>query len=307
MKKLFILMIATSLLIASSEITPIPLNIEYDKNKAKLGKGLFFDPILSVDESISCSSCHNLPGNGANQTSYSFGVNGSEGNINSPTVLNARFNFVQFWNGRAKDLKDQALGPITNPMEMADIIENVLNKLNNSKYKKEFESIYKEGVTKDNLADAIAEFEKALITPNSRFDRYLRGEINAINEQEKRGYETFKDLGCISCHNGIGVGGNMYQRIGIIEPYKQDKDLKGRFEITHRDRDVNVYKVPSLRNIELTAPYFHDGQSQTLKDAVRKMQVLQLGIRPKKNYTSDIEAFLKTLTGDSPAILEGLK
>ena len=301
----FIILFITVLLTAD-DITPIPLTIEYDKAKAELGKRLFFDNILSKDDTISCSSCHNLPGNGANATPFSFGVNGSEGDINSPTVLNSVFNFVQFWNGRAKDLKEQALMPIENPVEMASKLEDVIEKLKKSEYKKEFDTIYKDGVTKHNLADSIAEFEKALITPNSRFDRYLRGEDKAINEQEKRGYETFKDLGCISCHNGVNVGGNMYQKIGVIKPYKQKKDIKGRYDVTKRERDVNVFKVPSLRNIELTEPYFHDGGALTLKDAIKLMQILQLGIHPNESNTEDIEAFLKTLTGETPEILKEL-
>ena len=227
--------------------------------------------------------------------------------MNSPTVLNSVFNFVQFWNGRAKDLKEQVLGPIENPLEMASKLEDVIQKLKNSSYNKEFNSIYEDGVTEDNLADAIAEFERALITPNSRFDRYLRGEESAINEQEKRGYETFKDLGCISCHNGVNVGANMYQKIGIIEPYKQLKEINGRYDVTKRERDKNVFKVPSLRNIELTEPYFHDGQALTLKDARENMQILQLGIDPDKKDTDDIEVFLKTLTGDTPEILKDFK
>ncbi len=292
-----------SVILLASEITPIPLQVKYDKSKAALGKKLFFDPILSKDETISCSSCHNLPGNGANLSPFSFGVNGAEGDMNSPTVLNSSFNFVQFWNGRAKDLKEQALGPIENPVEMASKLDDVIEKLKNSSYKQEFQKIYKDGVTKENLADAIAEFEIALITPNSRFDKYLRGDKNAINEQEKRGFETFKDLGCVSCHNGINVGGNMYQKSGVTEGYKQAKKVYGRFDVTKRERDRHVYKVPTLRNIELTQPYFHDGQVLTLKEAISKMQTLQLGIKPNKNYTEDIEAFLKTLTGEVPKIL----
>ena len=295
------------LLLLSSDITPIPLSVEYDEKKAELGKKLFFDPILSKDNTISCSSCHNLPGNGANSTQYSFGVNGAVGDMNSPTVLNSGFNFVQFWNGRAKDLKEQALEPIENPLEMASKLEDAIKKLKNSAYKKEFNKIYADGVSKDNLADAIAEFEIALITPNSRFDKYLRGDNSAITLQEKRGYEKFKDFGCISCHNGVAVGGNMYQVTGLVSEYKQDKPINGRYDITKRQRDINVYKVPSLRNIDKTAPYFHDGQVETLSDAIDEMQVTQLGIKPKKDDTKLIESFLKTLSGDMPEILKGLE
>lgn len=304
--KLLIVLLLPILLLAT-EITPIPLSIEYDKKKAELGRKLFFDPILSKDNTISCSSCHNFPGNGANLTQYSFGVDGAEGSMNTPTVLNSVFNFVQFWNGRAKDLKEQALEPIQNPVEMASKLEDVIKKLNNSSYKSEFDEIYEDGVTEDNLADAIAEFEIALITPNSRFDQYLRGDENAITAREKKGYEKFKDFGCISCHNGVAVGGNMYQVTGLVGYYKQDKPVNGRYDITKRERDRNVYKVPSLRNVEKTAPYFHDGQEESLSGAIDKMQIVQLGIEPKKEDTELIESFLKTLSGEMPEILQGHK
>ncbi len=305
MKTIFLFFfICSSIIFAKNNITPIPLNINYDKKKAELGKKLFFDTILSRDNTISCSTCHNLPGNGANQTAYSFGINGTKGAINSQTVLNSSFNFVQLWDGRAKDLKTQALMAIENPIEMGSNILDVLKKLENSKYKQEFKNIYKDGVTKDNLADSIAEFEKALTTPNSKFDKYLRGDTNAISEQEKKGYQLFQDLGCISCHNGVLVGGNSYHRIRLFKTYKQDKPHLGRYNITKRERDKHMYKVPSLRNIELTAPYFHDGGAKTLKIAIEYMQELQLGAKSNHNYTKDIEAFLKTLTGESPKIMD---
>jgi len=285
----------------------MPLSVEYDKNKASLGKKLFFDTILSKDDTISCASCHSLPGNGANTTQYSFGVNGAEGEVNSPTVLNSSFNFVQFWDGRAKGLKEQALGSIQNPVEMAENIPNVLKKLKNSSYKQEFENIYKNGVTKDNLAEVIAEFEKALFTPNSRFDKYLRGDTGAISEEEKRGYQLFQDLGCISCHNGMSVGGNSYHKIGLFKPYKQNKLFVGRYAVTKRDRDKDMVKVPSLRNVELTAPYFHDGGAKDLKDAISAMLKLQIGINPQDKDINDIEVFLKTLTGQKPEILKDIK
>lgn len=299
-----IIFIVPFLLNASSIITPIPFEVAYDKKKAMLGKKLFFDPILSKDNTISCASCHNLPGNGANSSAYSFGVDGTEGGVNSPTVLNAVFNFVQFWDGRAQDLKEQALEPIINPVEMANSIENVLFTLNNSSYKEKFEKIYKDGITQDNLAEVIAEFEKTLITPNSRFDRYIRGDKSALNDQEKKGFELFKEIGCASCHNGINVGGNMYQKLGRFDDYIQDKNVSGRYAYTNRERDKDVFKVPSLRNIELTAPYFHDGQVETLKDTINKMQALQLGVVLDDEETHCIESFLKTLTGEMPVILK---
>jgi len=262
---------------------------------------------LSKDGTISCSSCHTLPGSGANTTAYSYGVDAKEGNINSPTVLNSVYNFSQFWNGRAKDLKSQAIGPIINPVEMANSMKNIKQSLTNSSHQKEFLAIYPDGVSEDNILDVLAEFQKALITPNSRFDKYLGGDENAINEQEKRGYKEFKDIGCVSCHNGVNVGGNMYQKMGVVLPYEQDKPLNGRYDVTNRERDRDVYKVPTLRNIELTAPYFHDGKATNLKEAIDSMQELQLGITTDKKRTADIEAFLKTLTGEMPEILKEVK
>jgi len=307
MFKLLIISLLSINLFAVEAITPIPLTMLYDKQKAQLGKKIFFDPIISKDGTISCSSCHDLPGSGANNTAYSFGVDAREGIINSPTVLNAVFNFAQFWDGREKNLKDQSRGPISNPLEMDTTLKDVLRKLNKSSYKKEFFTIYRTAANEDNLMEVIAEFEKALTTPNSRFDKYLRGDIDAINEQEKRGYKKFKDIGCISCHNGVNIGGNMYQKLGVILPYKQDKSLNGRYDITKRERDRNVYKVPTLRNIELTAPYFHDGRVKTLKEAIFKMKEHQLGLESNMENLDDIEAFLKTLTGEMPFILNEKK
>ncbi len=255
------------LLLIASDIVPISLHVNYDKRKAELGKKLFFDPILSKDNTVSCSSCHTLPGSGVNNTSFSFGVDKIEGKLNSPTVLNSSYNFRQFWNGRSKNLKNQELESITSSLRMA-------SKIKNSKYRIEFKEIYKDGVTQDNLTDAIVEFEKAIITPNSRFDKYLRG------------YKVFKDLGCVSYHNGINVGENMYQTTGIIEQYKQLKEVNGRYDVTKRQRDKNVFKVPSLR------------------EAIEQMQILQLGIKPNKK---DTEAFLITLTGETPKVLSEIK
>ena len=305
-KILFLLLLSSSLL-SDSYIDPIPLDVDYNKKKAELGKKLFFDPILSGDSTIACVSCHTLPGSGADNRAFSIGINGTEGILNSPTVLNSAFNFTQFWNGRAKSLHEQSLGPITNPIEMNSSIKDLLERLKKSSYRGDFEKLFKEGVNQDNFLDAIAEFEKALFTPNSRFDKYLRGDSNAITEQERRGYKTFKNIGCVSCHNGINIGGNMFQKMGILIPYKQAKASNGRYEVTKRERDRYVFKVPSLRNVALSAPYFHDGRALTLKDAISMMAEHQLGIIPEDTSLADIEAFLKTLTGDVPTILKESK
>ena len=305
--KLLLIPIVTLSLYAQTPITPLPENAIYSVAKAELGKRLFFDPILSKDETISCSSCHNLPGNGANSTSFSIGVEGKEGVVNTPTVLNASLNFVQHYDGRAKTLKEQIVFPITDPLMLNTTVSEIVSKLSDTVYRTDFATVYPDGLTEDNFLDAITEFEKALITPNSKFDRYLRGDASALNKQERLGYEKFQSSGCINCHNGVNVGGNIYQKMGIFSPYTQKKVLNGRIDITERDRDKYVYKVPSLRNIELTAPYMHDGQVKTLKEAIKSMREHQLGVTNNSKSIEQIEAFLKTLTGETPAILKGMK
>ncbi len=305
--KLLLIPIVTLSLYAQTPITPLPENAIYSVPKAELGKRLFFDPILSKDETISCSSCHNLPGNGANSTPFSIGVGGKEGVINTPTVLNASLNFAQHFDGRAKTLKEQMVFPITNPIEMDTTVEAIISTLSDTVYRSDFEAIYSDGLTEDNFLDAIAEFEKALITPNSKFDRYLRGDSSALNRQERLGYEKFQSTGCVNCHNGVNIGGNMYQKMGIFAPYTQKKVLNGRIDVTKRERDKYVYKVPTLRNIELTAPYMHDGQVKTLKETIKLMREHQLGVTNNSSSIAQIEAFLKTLTGETPSILKGMK
>lgn len=304
-KRLFFFLV-TTYIFAADVITPIPLTLPYDEEKAALGKKLFFDKILSNDGTLSCSSCHILPGSGADKQVYSVGINGQATSRNTPTVLNAVFNFAQFWDGRAKDLHEQALMPIFNPKELGSSLEAAIIRLENSSYKEKFERIFEDGITRDTIAEVLVEFEKVLITPNSRFDKYLLGDTSILNEQEMRGYETFKSIGCISCHNGVNMGGNMYQKVGIMVPFdhlKDDISFNGRYNITHRIRDKAVFKVPTLRNIELTAPYLHDGSARTLKDAVLDMREHQLGIVNEDSSVDDLVAFLKTLTGESPKIL----
>jgi len=300
-KTVVYLSLAVAPLCASSIITPIPESMSYNKKKAELGEKLFFDTVLSYDKTVSCNSCHNLYTSGADNLEGSIGVGGKVGRVNAPTVYNSVFNFVQFWNGRAKSLKEQAKGPIVNPIEMANTPSDAVNSVKqNPKYKAEFEAIYKDGVTFENIADAIAEFEKTLITPNSRFDNYIKGDKNAINKQEKEGFELFQKKGCISCHNGVNIGGNMFQKIGVMIEYKDPKAINGRFDVSKKDSDKNMFKVPTLRNVELTAPYFHNGLVRDLEEAVRLMGYHQLGIKLKDEDVEKIVAFLKTLTGKKP-------
>jgi len=286
----------------SAPIKPIPNEMKVDAKKVQLGKKLFFDPILSRDGTISCATCHDLQNGGDDGLKFSFGIDGQRGDINSPTVYNAVFNFRQFWDGRAKDLKEQVFGPIENPVEMGhsmDMTVKVLKK--SSAYIKVFKDIYSDGITHENVADAIAEFEKTLITPNSPFDRYLKGDKEAISQKAKEGYLLFESKGCILCHHGVNVGGNFYNKFGI---YKDVNSTNlGRYNITKREEDKYVFKVPSLRNIALTAPYMHDGRMSVLKDAVEFMTEHQLGRHMEPGETDAIVAFLKSLTGEIPEIV----
>lgn len=296
MLKIIFILFFNIILFSKEPITPIPLEIEFDKEKANLGKELFFDPILSKDNTISCHSCHILEQGGDDNLQFSFGVDGKVGNMNSPTVFNSTFNFVQFWDGRAKNLQEQAQGPITNEVEMAHTFEEIIKILNNTEYKEKFRKIYKDGVTKNNITDSLAQFQKTLITPNSPFDKYLRGDKNAISKEQKQGYELFKNQGCIACHHGVNVGGNLYAKFGLIS--KLQSDSKGRYEVTKNELDKYYFKVPTLRNIELTSPYLHDGRIEELEDIVKFMAHYQLGKSLSEEEVKKIVLFLKSLTGD---------
>ena len=293
------------LLMAREPIEPLPVNADYDAAKAAIGKELFFDPILSKDRSIACASCHNLNAGGADSRKVSSGVNNVKGNIQSPTVLNARYNFKQFWNGRAATLLEQAQGPIHNSAEMAMNSQEVEKRINASK---KYQALFANSNTGKTISfsmvlEAIVEFEKALVTPNSKFDRYLRSE-GQLSQLEAAGYQTFKELGCITCHNGINIGGNSFQKMGTIIPYSFKEDFPDRYYLTKKEYNKNVFKVPTLRNIALTAPYFHDASSKTLKDAIKKMSYHNLGYVITDKQVTALVAFLNTLTGEKPAILE---
>jgi len=282
----------------ATELIPLPRDIKVNKEKVILGKKLFFDPILSKDGTLSCASCHNLRTNGAGNVQYTKGIEGKQGAFNVPTVYNAVYNFRQFWDGRAKDLKDQAFSPIINPIEMGNNTKQVIKDLKNSHYNRLFQDIYKDGVSKENISEVLAEFEKTLRTPNALFDKYLRDDSIVIDEEVIRGYRLFKEKGCISCHNGINIGGNLYNKFGIYEDAKS-KEL-GRYNLTKEEEDRYVFKVPSLRNVALTAPYMHDGRIKTLKEAVNLMAEYQLGRKLNKEDLGNVVAFLKALTGEIP-------
>lgn len=286
-------------------IQPIPITFDDNRAKTDLGLKLFFEPRLSKSGWISCNSCHNLATGGVDNLPTSIGHKWLFGPINSPTVLNSKFNLAQFWDGRASNLKEQAKGPIANPMEMASNHELAVNVLQTiPEYVKWFKEVYGEGkITIDNVADAIAAFEETLTTPNSRFDWWLKDYDDKISESELQGYALFKEKGCIGCHNGFGVGGSDYQKFGIVKPYSKDVQTLGRYHVTKKESDKFVFKVPLLRNIELTAPYFHDASTWSLSEAVNVMAEYQLGTTLAKDETSNIVAFLKALTGDQPFIV----
>ena len=277
---------------AEEPILPIPETVDVDPAKVELGRALFHDPILSKDDTISCASCHDLATGGADGRKVSVGIEGKLGVINAPTVFNAGMNFKQFWDGRANTLEHQIDGPVQSAFEMGSLWPDVIAK------------IYPNGINRRNVKNAIAEFVKSLTTPNSRFDRWLKGEENAINTQERRGYALFKDYGCASCHQGANVGGNMFQVFGVLNDYFRkrgditDADL-GRYIITGNDEDRHSFKVPSLRMAALTPPYLHDGSAATLRDAVDAMFEFQLGREAPDRDKDDIVAFIKTLVGES--------
>jgi cytochrome c peroxidase len=284
-------------------IKPLPAKLNLDARKVSLGKLLFHDKRLSKDNSLSCASCHEISKGGVDGQQFATGIKGQLGPINTPTVLNSGLNFRQFWNGRAATLEEQAAGPVHNPGEMGSNWQEVFGKLGHDQaFMTQLKAVYPDGLQARNIQEAIATYERSLITP-SRFDRYLLGEPSAIQEDEKQGYQLFKNYGCVACHQGMGVGGNMYQSFGVLGNYFKDKgkitdaDL-GRFAVTKNELDRHVFKVPSLRNVELTAPYFHDGSAKTLEEAIDVMFRYQLGRTAPATDKALIVKFLKTLTGE---------
>jgi cytochrome c peroxidase len=297
-------MLSTALIPAQAQepITPIQAPVVKDAKLVELGKKLFFDPRLSKSGFISCNSCHNLSMGGSDNLKSSIGHNWQKGPINSPTVLNSSLNVAQFWDGRALTLKDQAAGPIANPGEMAsthDLAVDVLKSIPG--YVAEFKATFgSDTVDIERVTQAIAAFEETLVTPNSRFDKWLKGDKKALTPTELAGYELFKDSGCTACHNGAAAGGNTFQKMGIVEPYKSTSPAEGRIAVTKEEADRFNFKVPTLRNVELTYPYFHDGEAATLAQAVDVMGRIQLGKKFTDKENVQIVAFLKTLTGDQP-------
>ncbi len=284
-------------------IKPLPLEINLDPKRVALGEKLFHDNRLSKDGTVSCATCHDLRKGGVDHARVSVGVGGAKGMVNAPTVFNSGLNFRQFWDGRAASLEEQVNGPLTNPSEMAANWQDVVATLSQDQsLVAEIKSAYPDGLQPENIRDAIATFERSLTTP-SRFDRYLRGNKTAITADEQQGYQLFKSYGCVACHQGQNIGGNMYQVFGVMKDYFKergsinDADL-GRYNVTKVEADRHVFKVPSLRNIALTAPYFHNGSAATLDDAVDVMFRYQLGrVGPAKDKELIVK-FLRSLIGE---------
>jgi cytochrome c peroxidase len=289
----------------ANAIQPIPLQpFKLDKAVVALGELLFHDVRLSGDNTIACANCHVIDLGGTDNQKRSRGVEGRLGAINTPTVLNAALNFKQFWDGRVDTLEKQINETVNNKTEMNSNWPEVIAKLNaDEALKNQFEQLFDEGITADNIRHAIATYERSLTTPNARFDLYLRGNPTALNAQELQGYALFKDFGCDSCHQGVNIGGNMFQIFGVMRNYFAkrgnitDSDF-GQYNVTKLEQDRHKFKVPSLRNITLSAPYFHDGSAQTLEGAVSTMAYYQLGLKLEPTDISLLVMFLNTLTGE---------
>lgn len=289
--------------LAGEPIQPLPESIPADAAKAALGDRLFHDVRLSKDDSISCASCHDLAKGGTDQVQYSTGVGNALGGINSPTVFNAAFHVKQFWDGRAADLVEQADGPVNNPIEMASDWDAAKVKLEqDAEFTAAFMAVYPQGYTKEACTEAIAEFEKTLVTPNSRFDLFLKGQEDALTEQERAGYATFKETGCVMCHVGKAMGGQSFERMGRKGDYfakrgnLTDAD-NGRFNVTKDESDRHAFRTPTLRNIALTFPYFHDGSTLDLAEAADVMATTMLDVTLSEEETLNMVAFLRALTG----------
>ena len=292
---------------AGEPVRPIVGEPKVDPLKVELGYALFHDPRLSIDNTVSCASCHSLETGGVDNHQYSHGVEERLGGVNAPTVYNAVYNFVQFWDGRAKTLAEQAAGPPLNPVEMASTsFDEIVAKLQGDKrYTEMFQTLYPEqGITEATITDAIEEFERTLITPNSQFDKWLLGDNEALTAEQLRGYELFKENSCATCHVGVNLGGESYELMGLRRHYFEERGMElteednGRYKQTQQERDRHRFKVPGLRNVELTWPYYHDGSRITMDEAVRDMALYQCDVELADADVEAIVAFLRTLTGE---------
>lgn len=295
---------------ANETIRPVPDSVEYDPAKAALGELLYHDTRLSADGTVSCATCHGINTGGVDNLKYSEGIGGQLGGVNAPTVFNAVFNFVQFWDGRAATLADQAAGPPLNPVEMgcASFDEIVARLAEDKAFAKAFNAVYPEGLSQATITDAIAQYERTLVTPNSPFDRYLKGDKGALTAEQVKGFELFKEYNCATCHAGVNMGGLSYELMGQRADYFKDRELQersgltdgdnGRWAQTGIERDRFRFRTPGLRNVALTYPYYHDGSVETLEEAVGMMAKYQVGKELSDENIATISAFLRALTGE---------
>jgi cytochrome c peroxidase len=286
-------------------LRPIPDKLNVDPAKAALGEKLYHDTRLSGDNTISCASCHDLALGGTDQQRVSDGIRGQKGGINAPTTFNAALNFVQFWDGRAATLEAQADGPPNNPVEMGSNWTPITTKLVQDKaFVKAFTAAYPEGLNKTTVTHAIAEYERTLLTPKSKFDRYLKGDEKALDEAERHGHLVFVEKGCATCHVGELLGGKSFEVMGRRGDYFAARGGpatvadNGRYNVTKDEKDRHAFKVPTLRNVARTFPYMHDGSKQTLREAVDTMAVYQVGEPLAEQDAQDLVKFLETLTGE---------
>lgn len=290
----------------SKPIPPIEQIYELNADKVKLGEMLFQDSRLSGQQSHACATCHHLKLGGTDQQTTFLGLNNRHGSLNTPTVFNASYNFRQFWDGRAKTLKDVIIDHVDDKHILNNQWDIITERLANVPiYQEAFNLVYTDGISGHNIQDALEAFLHSLVTPNSPFDRYIRGETDALNEEALKGYELFNAYGCVLCHQGPNMGGNLYQKMGIYKDYFKSKKVVsetdlGRYNVTNLDEDILVFKVPTLRNVALTAPYMHDGSAKNLEEAVEMMGEYQIGITIPKHEVSLIVKFLESLTGDQP-------
>lgn len=282
----------------------LPAVPQQNPERVELGRQLFNEPRLSLNGNLSCASCHRMEHGGADTTAFSIGFDGQPVAVNTPSVFNASLNFRQFWDGRSISLESQIHEVLQSSAQMGSTWDHVLQTLNaDPTYKSAFAKAYPNGVTQINVQNALTSYERTLVSANSRFDQYLQGNTDALTTEEKYGYQRFKSYGCIACHQGVNIGGNMFQKLGVMADYFEargnptEADL-GRYLVTKDEEDRNVFKVPSLRNVAVTAPYFHDGSAKTLEDAVDVMFKFQLGRVPSDEDKTLIIQFLKTLTGE---------
>lgn len=295
---------------ANEPVRPLPDAVEFDARKAALGYALYHDTRLSADGTVSCATCHGISTGGVDNLRYSEGIGGQLGGVNAPTVYNAYFNFVQFWDGRAADLVEQAAGPPLNPVEMGDqTFDDIVARLSADKdFVRSFTEVYPEGLSQATITHAIAEYEKTLITPNSAFDRYLKGDKAALTQEQIEGYELFKEYNCATCHAGVNMGGLTYELMGQRANYFEDRELtlksgltdgdNGRWAQTGVERDRYRFKTPTLRNVALTWPYYHDGSVNSLNEAVTMMAKYQVGREMKPAEAVKVERYLESLTGE---------